>query len=133
MYTPSLYGGLVSLLISRGAEELAGKLVALFSYGSGLASSMFSLRISSDANPGSPLKRLVDNLTHIKPQLELRHRIPPEEFNSIMETRENNHHKAPYTPQGPLDVLFPGTWYLDKVDELHRRSYKRVPHNGLST
>jgi hydroxymethylglutaryl-CoA synthase len=75
----------------------------------------------------------VENLTHIKSQLELRHKIPPEEFNSIMETRENNHHKAPYTPQGSLDVLFPGTWYLDKVDELHRRSYKQVPHNGLST
>jgi hydroxymethylglutaryl-CoA synthase len=131
MYTPSLYAGLVSLLISREAQELAGKHVALFSYGSGLASSMFSLHVSLDANPGSPLKRLVENLTHIKPQLELRHKVSPEEFNSIMETRENNHHKAPYTPQGSLDVLFPGTWYLDKVDELHRRSYKQVPLNGL--
>jgi hydroxymethylglutaryl-CoA synthase len=132
MYTPSLYGGLVSLLISRDAQELVGKRVALFSYGSGLASSMFSLRVSLDASPGSPLKRLVENLTHIKPELELRYKISPEEFNSLMETRENNHHKAPYTPQGSLDVLFPGTWYLDTVDELHRRSYKRMPLNELS-
>jgi len=133
MYTPSLYGGLVSLLISRGADELAGKRIALFSYGSGLASSMFSLHVSLDTNPGSPLKHLVANLTHIKSQLELRHKISPEEFDSIMEIREHNHHKAPYTPQASLDILFPGTWYLDNVDEMHRRSYKRVPHNGLSS
>lgn len=131
MYTPSLYGGLVSLLISRGAHDLAGKHVALFSYGSGLASSMFSLRVSSDVNPGSPLQRLVANLTHVKPQLEMRHKISPEEFDSIMKRREHNHHKAPYAPQAPVDALFPGTWYLDSVDALHRRSYKQVPLNGL--
>jgi hydroxymethylglutaryl-CoA synthase len=133
MYTPSLYGGLVSLLISKGVDELAGKRVALFSYGSGLASSMFSLRVSLDTNPGSPLKCLVANLTHIKSQLELRRKISPEEFDSIMEIREHNHYKAPYTPQASLDILFPGTWYLDTVDEMHRRLYKQVPHNGVSS
>jgi hydroxymethylglutaryl-CoA synthase len=133
MYTPSLYGGLVSLLINRGAHELAGKHIALFSYGSGLASSMFSLRVSVDATPGSPLQHLVENLTHIKPQLELRHKVTPEEFDSILEKHEHDHHKAPYTPQASLDILFPGTWYLDSVDALHRRSYKRVPLNGLSS
>ena len=127
MYTPSLYGGLVSLLVSKSAEELAGKRIALFSYGSGLASSMFSLRISSDSGPESSLHRLVTSLDHIKPLLDKRHKVPAEEFARIMETREHNHHKAPYSPVGPVDVLFPGTWYLDSVDELHRRSYKRVP------
>jgi hypothetical protein len=29
--------------------------------------------------------------------------------------------------------LFPGTWYLDTVDEMHRRLYKQVPHNGVSS
>ncbi|KAJ4429245.1 Hydroxymethylglutaryl-CoA synthase, cytoplasmic [Periplaneta americana] len=127
MYTPSLYGGLVSLLISRGAQELAGKRVALFSYGSGLASSMFSLQVCCDASPGSPLQQLVANLSHIKSQLALRQKIPPEEFASIMEMREHNHHKAPYIPQASPDVLFPGTWYLESVDSLHRRFYKRLP------
>nr|P54961.1 RecName: Full=Hydroxymethylglutaryl-CoA synthase 1; Short=HMG-CoA synthase 1; AltName: Full=3-hydroxy-3-methylglutaryl coenzyme A synthase 1 [Blattella germanica]ALM02099.1 hydroxymethylglutaryl-CoA synthase 1 [synthetic construct]CAA52032.1 hydroxymethylglutaryl-CoA synthase [Blattella germanica] len=127
MYTPSLYGGLVSLLVSKSAQELAGKRVALFSYGSGLASSMFSLRISSDASAKSSLQRLVSNLSHIKPQLDLRHKVSPEEFAQTMETREHNHHKAPYTPEGSIDVLFPGTWYLESVDSLYRRSYKQVP------
>ena len=127
MYTPSLYGGLVSLLVSKSAKDLAGKRIALFSYGSGLASSMFSLRISSESGPDSALQRLVSSLEHVKPQLDKRHKVPAEEFARIMETRENNHHKAPYTPMGSTDVLFPGTWYLDSVDELHRRSYKQVP------
>ncbi|KAJ9587030.1 hypothetical protein L9F63_019372 [Diploptera punctata] len=127
MYTPSLYGGLVSLLVSKSAKDLAGKRIALFSYGSGLASSMFSLRISSDSGPDSDLQRLVASLVHIKPQLEMRRKVPAEEFAQIMETREHNHHKAPYSPMGPVDTLFPGTWYLDSVDDLHRRSYKQVP------
>ena len=47
MYTPSLYGGLVSFIVSHeSVESLVGKRVALFSYGSGSASSFFSIRVS---------------------------------------------------------------------------------------
>ncbi|XP_066997696.1 hydroxymethylglutaryl-CoA synthase 1 isoform X2 [Anabrus simplex] len=127
MYTPSLYGGLVSLLISNKVENLAGKRVALFSYGSGLASSMFSLHITNNIAKGSSLDKLVSNLAYIKPMLESRQSVPPEKFSEIMETRERNHRKAPYTPEGPIDTLFPGTWYLEYKDEKHRRTYKRSP------
>ena len=44
MYTPSLYGGLISHLVVNSASVLAGQRVALFSYGSGLASTFFSIR-----------------------------------------------------------------------------------------
>ena len=61
MYTPSLYGGLISYLVSGPAESLAGQHVALFSYGSGLASSFFSLRVSEEvASVTSVLKCLDD-------------------------------------------------------------------------
>lgn len=30
---------------------------------------------------------------------------------------------ANYIPQGSVDELFPGTWYLTRVDEKHRRYY----------
>ena len=47
MYTSSLYGGLVSFIVSHeSVESLVGKRVALFSYGSGSASSFFSIRVS---------------------------------------------------------------------------------------
>jgi hydroxymethylglutaryl-CoA synthase len=127
MYTPSLYGCLVSLLISKDIHELAGKRVGLFSYGSGLCSSMYSLRFSSDTTPGSPFSRLIDSLSHIKELLGQRTKVSPEEFAHIMETREQNHHKAPYTPLASPDVLFPGTWYLESIDKMRRRTYKRVP------
>jgi 3-hydroxy-3-methylglutaryl CoA synthase len=81
-------------ICSRDIHELAGKRVCLFSYGSGLASSMYSLRISSNARPGSSLNRLVENLSHIKPLLDQRKRVTPEEFAQIMEIREQNHHKG---------------------------------------
>lgn len=33
---------------------------------------------------------------------------------------------APYTPVGPIEGMTPGTWYLTAVDDMHRRTYKRV-------
>ncbi|KAL1439426.1 hypothetical protein MTO96_010243 [Rhipicephalus appendiculatus] len=44
-----------------------------------------------------------------------------------MKLREETHHQAPYTPVGPLEDLFPGTWYLASVDSMHRRHYQRLP------
>lgn len=32
---------------------------------------------------------------------------------------------ANYRPRGSADDLFPGTWYLTRVDEKHRREYAR--------
>lgn len=124
MYTPSVYSGLVSLLINHDISELAGKRVALFSYGSGLAATMYSISITSDINH---LDRLISNLKHIKPLLEQRQKVPPAEFSNLMEIREKNNHAAPYEPSGSTDVLFPGTYYLKSIDNMHRRTYERVP------
>ena len=44
MYTASLYAGLASLLYTQ-ADALVGKRILCFSYGSGLASSIFSLHV----------------------------------------------------------------------------------------
>eukprot|EP00094_Tigriopus_californicus_P009588 TCALIF_09243-PA protein Name:"Similar to HMGCS-1 Hydroxymethylglutaryl-CoA synthase 1 (Blattella germanica)" AED:0.33 eAED:0.33 QI:0/0/0/1/0.5/0.66/3/0/307 len=123
MYTPSLYGGLVSYLCSISPEELAGKRVGLFSYGSGLVSSFFSLRISSDIAPMSPLSMLKRSLNDVQSRLESRTKIPPADFEAIMQLRESVHHKSPYVPVAKPDDLFPGTWFLGSVDEKHRRHY----------
>lgn len=124
MYTPSVYSGLVSYLISIDANDLAGKKVALFSYGSGLASSLYSISLSNNI---SHLRTVTDKLAHLKPLLDQRQKVTPEEFTSLMEVREHNNHKAPYVPSGRTDVLFPGTFYLKSVDEMHRRIYERIP------
>ena len=39
---------------------------------------------------------------------------------------------APYNAVGSIDRLFPGTWYLTRVDEMHRRQYERRPLVGVS-
>jgi len=126
MYTPSLYGGLISFMVSLPPEQLAGKHVALFSYGSGMASSFFSLRISPDSSPDSPLARFTSCLADVLPRLEARSKVAPAEFVATLSGREKAF-QAPFQPVGPLDQLFPGTFHLQAVDAMHRREYGRTP------
>lgn len=124
MYTPSVYSGLVSLLVSTETANLVGRSIGVFSYGSGLASSMYSIKVTSDT---SKLQSLKDKLGHVKTLLEKRVKVSPEDFTGLMDVREKNNHAAPYKPSGSIEVLFPGTYYLSSVDEMHRRVYERVP------
>ncbi|KAI9556302.1 hypothetical protein GHT06_018876 [Daphnia sinensis] len=124
MYTPSLYGGLVSLLVSKNAESLLGKRIGMFSYGSGLASSMFSLQVSKDAGRVEPL---LASLRDIPSRLEARTALPPAEFTAILKAKEDSYNKAPYQPTASLDTLTSGTYYLIEVDSQYRRTYGRRP------
>ena len=127
MYTPSVYGGLISFMISQSAEELAGNRLALFSYGSGMASSLFSIKISSDAGPSSALKRFTAVLADVQTRLDTRAKLTPEKFVETLNLREKAIDSAPYEPQGETGDMFPGTWYLTNIDNMHRRTYDRVP------
>jgi len=124
MYTPSLYGGLISHLVVNSASVLAGQRVALFSYGSGLASTFFSIRISEDESKVSSLLSVVSD---VQTRLESRAKLAPADFVSTLEVREKAVHASPYTPVGPVDTMFGGTWYLESIDDKHRRQYSRVP------
>jgi len=124
MYTPSLYGGLISYLVSAPADTLAGKHVALFSYGSGLASSFFSLTVTADRGRLAPLLAC---LADVKARLEARTKLAPADFVATLAGREKAVHAAPFMPEGPTGDMFPGTWYLTSIDEKHRRQYSRVP------
>ncbi|XP_030680615.1 hydroxymethylglutaryl-CoA synthase, mitochondrial isoform X2 [Nomascus leucogenys] len=127
MYTSSLYGCLASLLSHHSAQELAGSRIGAFSYGSGLAASFFSFRVSRDASPGSPLDKLVSSTSDLPKRLASRKCVSPEEFTEIMNQREQFYHKVNFSPPGDTNSLFPGTWYLERVDEQHRRKYARRP------
>ncbi|XP_015357744.1 hydroxymethylglutaryl-CoA synthase, mitochondrial [Marmota marmota marmota] len=127
MYTSSLYGCLASLLSHHSAQDLAGSRIGAFSYGSGLAASFFSFRVSQDASPGSPLDTLVNSISDLPKRLASRKRMSPEEFTEIMNQREQFFHKVNFSPPGDTNNLFPGTWYLERVDEMHRRKYARRP------
>lgn len=113
------------LFCSEPIEELGGKRVMLFSYGSGLASAMFSFRISHDTSSSSPLQTLVASLKDIPARLASRRQVEPAEFLKTLQTRENTHNKSNYTPTCSEEDLFPGTYYLTNVDEKFRRTYQR--------
>lgn len=38
--------------------------------------------------------------------------------------REKAHLKKSYTPQGTIDSIAPGTYYLTEVDDMFRRKYE---------
>ncbi|XP_059906502.1 hydroxymethylglutaryl-CoA synthase, cytoplasmic isoform X1 [Gadus macrocephalus] len=125
MYTPSVYGCLASLIATHSPQQLAGQRVGLFSYGSGLAATLYSISVTQDHTPGSPLDKLVSSLCDLKARLDSRRKVSPNVFSENMKLREETHHLASYTPHGSVEELFPGTWYLTRVDDKHRREYAR--------
>lgn len=126
MYTASVYSGLVSLLVSKPLDELAGNKIGIFSYGSGLCSSMYSLTVSEDTREDSDLAKIVAALSYVKPQLEARRRVSPTDYVRVLALKEQNYHVVPFTPESGTVDMFPGTYYLTQVDEKYRRTYERV-------
>ncbi|KAF8605808.1 hydroxymethylglutaryl-CoA synthase [Ceratobasidium sp. AG-I] len=120
MYTGSLYGGLASLLSSVPSEQLVDKRVSMFAYGSGCAASFYALRIKSST------KEISDKMDLLA-RLKSMNVVPVEDYVSAMQLREKNHNAVNYTPEGSLDNLWPGAYYLEHIDNKYRRSYARVP------
>ena len=70
MYTASVFSSLASILSEYPAEELLGQRIGVFSYGSGLASSFFSLKVVGDVSTISKtmnLKQILDQREKVDP------------------------------------------------------------------
>ncbi|KAJ5578661.1 Hydroxymethylglutaryl-CoA synthase [Penicillium hispanicum] len=117
MYTARVYPGLVSLLNNIPNEQLAGHRVGIFSFGSGLTSTLFSLRVVGDVS-GLAAK------TNLHARLAGRERVSPAFYDEMCRLRESAYQKSNYTPVGSVDALAPGTYYLEHVDEMFRRTYR---------
>jgi len=117
MYCGSVYGSLASILANVSSDNLQGKRVGLFSYGSGLASSMFSFRVKGSTEN---IAKQLD----IPNRLESRRVVAPEVYDEMCNLREQAHLKKNYTPSGKTDGLFPGTYYLTHIDDMFRRTYE---------
>ena len=149
MYCGSLYSGLCSLLSLVQSHQLQGKRIGMFSYGSGLASTMFSLRV-------------VGNTENIRAWLDLEKRLserrvvspttydevssiskivwmkaPPPLHPSVLiicvqtcRIRAFAHQRSPYQPIGSVAGLFKDAYYLTHVDKRFRRTY-RVKDSGV--
>jgi hydroxymethylglutaryl-CoA synthase len=76
MYCASVYSSLVSLISNIDSAASNGKRVGIFSYGSGLASSLFSLTIRGDI---TEMQKQLD----IDARLETRRTVSPEVFDEV--------------------------------------------------
>lgn len=103
----------------------------MFSYGSGLASSMFILHVRSNVNDMRKKLRVPERLA-------ARVKVTPDVYEKIMDSRKSNFNKAGLSFTPNLDLLEDGAYYLVQIDPKFRRTYARksqgkiVSKNSLS-
>lgn len=119
MYTASAWVALASLLYFVGSENLQNKRIGIFSYGSGLASTLLSAKVVGD----------ISDITKV---LNFDHKLgagrlieSPEKYLEAIESREKAHLQLLFAPTGSIDHLSEGTYYLKEVDDKWRRLYEK--------
>lgn len=117
MYCGSVYGGIVGLLSNVAPQDISGKRLGIFSYGSGLASSLFSMKVVGDT---SEMREKLD----LQTRLDQRNIVAPEVYDEMCLLREKAHLKKDFKPVGSTEKLLPGTYYLTEVDDMFRRKYE---------
>ncbi|KAI5451765.1 3-hydroxy-3-methylglutaryl coenzyme A synthase [Naganishia albida] len=120
MYTASLYGGLAALLANVSSEELQGKRLGLYAYGSGCAASFYAIRVNGATTEISQKMDLLNRLASMKV-------VPCTEYVDALKLREKNHNAVDYTPAGSVDNIWSGAYYLEHIDSMFRRTYKVAP------
>jgi hydroxymethylglutaryl-CoA synthase len=124
MYTGSVYAGLLSLVAEKRAE-LAGKRLMMFSYGSGLAASMFSITVGSSAEAAAALDRIAA-VADLDARLDARELRTPVDMNAVLHEREQQHHNdGSFTPE-KSPALWDGEFYLVSKDDKGKRVYAKA-------
>eukprot|EP00055_Hartaetosiga_balthica_P004190 m.10515 g.10515 ORF g.10515 m.10515 type:complete len:509 (+) comp3682_c0_seq1:60-1586(+) len=124
-YCGSLYAGLLSL-ISNKKDDLVGSRILMFSYGSGLAATLFSLKVNDKVG-------FIANKANVINRLNSRTKLEPSVFEEMLDEREKNYTKMNYKIANPTNGLFPGTYFLKEVDNMERRFYGRAQNRNMST
>ncbi|KAJ0268605.1 hypothetical protein COL940_013226 [Colletotrichum noveboracense] len=135
MYTGSLYCSLISLISNIDLKDSVGKTIGMFSYGSGIASTLFALKVTGD------LTQLVQKID-IMDRLSQRKISTPEEYEEVINhvgcydlkqlltaynqacaLRLKAYGAKSLEPTGSIENMAPGTYYLKEIDEAYRRTY----------
>ncbi|KAH1749107.1 hypothetical protein KXX41_009380 [Aspergillus fumigatus] len=124
MYTASVYAGLISLISNVPSDRLQDKRIGMFSYGSGLASTLFSFRVKGDTTEMARKIGLQDRLS-------ARTAVSPEFYDQMCKLREKAYQQRNYTPEGSVESLAPGTYFLVHVDDAYRRKYDMKPYLSM--
>ena len=114
-YTASCYVNLYSLLLHR-YEDIVGKTICIYSYGSGATASMYRLRVERPPRIDRDSMRRIDN----------RVKLDPQAFIELTQRYSSGYARFPFEPQC-RDHRQPDVYYLSRVDEWGQRSY----HFGL--
>ena len=61
----------------------------------------------------------------IQTRLDARERATVESFGTALDLRAAKYGTAPMAPDGSLDDLLPGTYYLTGINDKHHRTYAR--------
>nr|DAD18746.1 TPA_asm: hypothetical protein HUJ06_020209 [Nelumbo nucifera] len=122
MYTASLYAAFASLIHNKHSS-LEGKRIIMFSYGSGLTSTMFSFQLQSGQHPFSLSN--IATVMNISEKLKSRHEISPENFVETLKLMEHRYGGKDFVTSKDRRLLSPGTFYLIEVDNLYRRFYAK--------
>jgi hydroxymethylglutaryl-CoA synthase len=124
MYTPSLYGGLISL-ISTG-KLTGGESIGMFSYGSGVAATFYKINVKQNEQ----LNNINNCLADLQHRLNQRKQITPAEMELYCSQREMSNKlsadelDSDWTPRGPISDLESGITFLNKIDSKWRRHYQ---------
>ncbi|KAF8002739.1 hypothetical protein HF325_003704 [Metschnikowia pulcherrima] len=118
MYTASCWASLSSVLYFVGSQELQNKRISIFSYGSGLASTLLSVKVVGDISPITKVLNLDYKLN------EGRQKKTPEEYVQHIALREKAHLQKSFKPQGSVDDIAPGAYYLVNIDDKFQRTYE---------
>lgn len=81
-----------AVFYSKPEAELLGNRLCLFSYGSGLQASMYSIRITSTKTEA--FSKLLNGVVGVPARLNSRQKIDPSVFSKTMKLREEVHHKG---------------------------------------
>ncbi|CAD6224166.1 unnamed protein product [Miscanthus lutarioriparius] len=122
MYTASLYAALASVLYNKH-DSLNGQRIVMFSYGSGLTSTMFSLRLNNGQHPFSLSN--IASVLDVTEKLQSRHETLPEKFVETLKLMEHRYGAKDFETSRDTSQLQPGTFYLTKVDSMYRRFYSQ--------
>ncbi|KAK1325425.1 Hydroxymethylglutaryl-CoA synthase [Acorus calamus] len=122
MYTASIYAAFASVIHNKHST-LGGQRVVMFSYGSGLASSMFSFRFHDGQHPFSLSN--IASVLNVSNKLESRHVITPEKFVETLKLMEHRYGAKGFLTSKDTSLLSPGTFYLTEVDSMYRRFYAK--------
>ncbi|XP_064980043.1 hydroxymethylglutaryl-CoA synthase-like isoform X2 [Musa acuminata AAA Group] len=107
---------------SRELEKM-GQRIVMFSYGSGLSSTMFSFKLQDGQHPFNISN--IATVLNVSEKLEKRHVIPPENFVETLKLMEHRYGAKDFETSKDTSLLSPGTFYLVNVDSMYRRYYAK--------